>query len=33
MTFHLPGDKLTFTTAEHTIPTQIDPTQGTNTKP
>ena len=33
--FHLPGDKLTFTTAaEHTILTPtIDPTRGINTKP
>lgn len=33
--FHLPGDKLTFTTAaEHTIPTPtVDPTRGINTKP
>jgi len=33
--FHLPRNKLTFTTAaEHTIPiTTIDPTQGINTKP
>jgi hypothetical protein len=33
--FHLPGDKLTFTTAaEHAIPTPpIDPTRGMNTKP
>jgi hypothetical protein len=33
--FHLPGDKLTFSTsAEHAIPTPtIDPTQGINTKP
>jgi hypothetical protein len=32
--FHLPGDKLTFTTAaEHAIPTPaIDPTTGINTK-
>jgi hypothetical protein len=33
--FHLPGDKLTFTTAaEHAIPTPTkDPTRGLNTKP
>ena len=33
--FHLPGDKLTFTTAaEHTMPTPtIDSTRGINTKP
>jgi hypothetical protein len=33
--FHLPGDKLSFTTAaEHAIPTPtIDPKRGINTKP
>jgi hypothetical protein len=32
--FYLPGDRLTSTTAEHTIPTpKTDPTWGINTKP